>query len=506
VAPVSEILHNLALGFSIALQPANVAYAVVGAFIGSLIGVLPGIGPVTGIALLIPLVIGLNPASALIMLTAVFYGAMYGGSTTSILVNVPGEASSVATTFDGYQMALQGRAGPALSIAAIGSFIAGTFGVIGMMFFSMPLATLALAFGPAEYCALMILGLSTVSTLAGEDLVKALLSVLFGLMLATVGTDLVTGVNRYTFGIPELLDGIDLVTVAVGLFAISEVLLVVDQITAGERKFARLQRIWLSLRDFLDSWWAIIRGTLVGFYIGILPGAGATIASFLSYGLEKRLAKDPATFGKGDIRGVAGPESANNASAVGSMIPMLTLGIPGSSTTAVMMGALMIMNVLPGPQLFVKHPDVVWGLMASMYVSNAILLLLNLPLVGIFVQILKIRERFLYPSIIVICVIGVFAAGRSLVDLTLMLLLGLVGYYMRRNDYPVGPAILGLVLGDRMEQTMRQALIISNGRWDTFVTRPISAIILALAALSLAAPYIIAGIKRRPKVVLAEDV
>jgi putative tricarboxylic transport membrane protein len=503
---MSEVLHNLGYGFSVALQPANLVYAALGAFVGSLIGVLPGIGPVTGVALLIPLVVGINPASAMIMLTAVFYGAMYGGSTTSILVNVPGEASSVATTFDGYQMALQGRAGPALSIAAIGSFIAGTFGVVCMMFFSLPLANFALRFGPAEYCALMILGLSTVATLAGENLVKALLSVLFGLMLATVGTDLVTGIDRYTFGIPDLLDGIDLVTVAVGLFAISEVLLVVEQVARGERKFARITRLWLTMKDFAVSWWSIVRGTLVGFYIGILPGAGATIASFLSYGLEKRLARDPSTFGKGDIRGVAAPESANNASAVGAMIPMLTLGIPGSSTTAVMMGALMIMNVLPGPQLFTKHPDVVWGLMASMYVSNAILLLLNLPLVGLFVQILKIRERFLYPTIIVICVIGVFAAGRSVVDLTLMLLLGLLGYYMRRHDYPVGPAILGLVLGDRMEQSMRQALIISNGDWSTFVTRPISAVILGLAALSLAAPSIIAAVKRKPKVVLAEDV
>ncbi len=506
MAAVSEILHNLGYGFTVALQPANLLYAVIGAFVGSLIGVLPGIGPVTGIALLIPLVIGINPASAMIMLTAVFYGAMYGGSTTSILVNVPGEASSVATTFDGYQMALRGRAGPALSIAAIGSFIAGTFGVASMMFFSLPLANFALRFGPAEYCALMILGLSTVSTLAGDNLVKSILSVLFGLMLATVGTDLVTGIDRYTFGIPDLLDGIDLVTVAVGLFAISEVLLVVDQITSGERKFAKIERLWLTFKDFLDSWWAIVRGTLVGFYVGVLPGAGATIASFLSYSLEKRLAKDPSTFGKGDIRGVAAPESANNASAVGAMIPMLTLGIPGSSTTAVMMGALMIMNVLPGPQLFVRHPDVVWGLMASMYVSNAILLLLNLPLVGIFVQILKVRERYLYPMIIVICVIGVFAAGRSPVDLTLMLLLGVLGYYMRRNDFPVGPAILGLVLGDRMEQTMRQALIISNGNWSTFVTRPISAVILVFAALSLAVPYIIAAVKRRPKAAVAVDV
>jgi len=501
---MSEIFQNLWFGFGVALQPVNLLLAFVGAFVGTLIGVLPGIGPVSGIALLIPLIIGLHPASAMIMLTAVYYGTMYGGSTTSILVNVPGEASSVATTFDGYQMSLQGRAGPALAIAAIGSFIAGTISVVALMFFALPLARWALVFGPAENFALMVLGLSSISTLAGENLVKALLSTLFGLMLATVGTDLVTGIDRYTFGIPQLLDGIDLVTVAVGLFAISEVLLVVNEITA-QRRLLPLQRVWLSLKDFLDSWWAIIRGTVVGFYIGILPAAGATIASFLSYGLEKRLAKDPSTFGKGDIRGVAAPESANNAAAVGNMIPMLTLGIPGSSTTAIMMGALLILNVLPGPQLFSKHPDVVWGLIASMYVSNAVLLILNLPLVGLFVQILKTPERYLYPLIVSVCVIGVYTVGRSQVDLTLMLLLGALGYYMRQHDYPLGPAILGLVLGDRMEQTMRQALIISNGNPATFVTRPISGVILALAVISLVAPYVISAMRRTPRVV-AEDV
>jgi len=501
---MSEIFQNLWFGFGVALQPVNLLLAFVGAFVGTLIGVLPGIGPVSGIALLIPLIIGLHPASAMIMLTAVYYGTMYGGSTTSILVNVPGEASSVATTFDGYQMSLQGRAGPALAIAAIGSFIAGTISVVALMFFALPLARWALVFGPAENFALMVLGLSSISTLAGENLVKALLSTLFGLMLATVGTDLVTGIDRYTFGIPQLLDGIDLVTVAVGLFAISEVLLVVKEITT-QRRLLPLQRVRLSLKDFLDSWWAIIRGTVVGFYIGILPAAGATIASFLSYGLEKRLAKDPSTFGKGDIRGVAAPESANNAAAVGNMIPMLTLGIPGSSTTAIMMGALLILNVLPGPQLFSKHPDVVWGLIASMYVSNAVLLILNLPLVGLFVQILKTPERYLYPLIVSVCVIGVYTVGRSQVDLTLMLLLGALGYYMRQHDYPLGPAILGLVLGDRMEQTMRQALIISNGNPATFVTRPISGVILALAVLSLVAPYVISAMRRKPRVV-AEDV
>ncbi|MGH2424800.1 MAG: tripartite tricarboxylate transporter permease, partial [bacterium] len=420
---MSDMFSSLIFGFGVALQPINLLLAVTGAFVGTLIGVLPGIGPVSGIALLIPLIIGLHPASAMIMLTAVYYGTMYGGSTTSILLNVPGEASSVATTLDGYQMSLQGRGGPALAIAAIGSFIAGTLSVVAMMIFSLPLANWALAFGPPENFALMVLGLSSVSTLAGQDLVKALISTVGGLMLATVGTDLVTGINRYTLGIPQFLDGIDLVTVAVGLFAVSEVLLAVNMITVQPRLIP-LQRIWLTLKDFLESFWAIIRGTVVGFYIGILPAAGATIASFLSYGLERRLAKDPSTFGKGDIRGVAAPESANNAAAVGNMIPMLSLGIPGSSTTAVMMGALLILNVIPGPLLFTQHPDVVWGLIASMYVSNAVLLLLNLPLVGLFVQILKTPDRYLYPLIIAICVIGVYTVSRSRVDLMLMILLG----------------------------------------------------------------------------------
>jgi putative tricarboxylic transport membrane protein len=503
---MNDIFHNLAFGFSVALQPQNLLFAAVGAFVGSLIGVLPGIGPVTGTALLIPLVVTTNPASAMIMLTAVFYGCMYGGSTTSILVNVPGEASSVPTTFDGHQMALQGRAGSALAISAIGSFVAGTLGVVALMLFAVPLAGVALAFGPAEYFSLMVLGLSTVSTLAGDSLVKALLSMIFGLILATVGGDLITGVDRYTFNIPEMLDGIDLVVAAVGLFALSEVLLIANQVVSGERRFAPIKRLWLSAQEFLQSWWAIVRGAVVGLIIGMLPGAGATISSFFSYGLEKRLAKDPSTFGKGDIRGVAGPESANNASAVGAMVPLLSLGIPGSSTAAIMMGALMIMNVIPGPQLFTRHPDVVWGLMASMYVSNAILLILNLPLVGLFVQILKIRERYLYPGIIAICVIGVFAVARSSLDLTMMVLLGVTGYYMRRNHYPLGPAILGLVLGPRLEQSMRQALIISNGSWLTFITRPISGVVLALAALSLALPYLISVVRRKPKVVLAEDV
>ncbi|HTE02891.1 MAG TPA: tripartite tricarboxylate transporter permease [bacterium] len=491
-----ETWQHLIYGFGVALQPENLGLALAGAVIGTIVGVLPGIGPVGGIAILLPLAFKLSPAAALILLTALYYGTMYGGSTTSILMNVPGEASSVATTFDGYQMAQQGRAGPALAIAAVGSFIAGTLSIIALTLFSPPLAGLGLRFGPPEYFALMAFGLSAVSSLAGESLIKALLSMGFGLMLATVGTDLVTGVPRYTFGVPYLLDGIDFVVVVIGLFAISEVLASVVEARGAVRIPIRLERIWLSARDFADSFWAIIRGTVIGFYIGILPAAGATIASFLSYSVEKQVARDPTTFGKGDIRGVASPESANNAAAVGNMIPMLSLGIPGSSTTALMLGALLVLNVVPGPTLFVKHPDVVWGLVASMYVSNLMLLILNLPLVGLFVRILYIPERVLLPLILAICVVGTYAVNFSAFDLLVMTALGLVAYYMRLNDYPLGPAVLGLVLGDLMEQNLRRSLIMSNGSPAIFVTRPVTALFLGLAVLSLLAPSLLGSLRR----------
>lgn len=493
---MGETWQHLIFGFGVALQPENLGLAFVGALMGTIVGVLPGIGPVGGIAILLPLAFKLPPASALIMLTALYYGTMYGGSTTSILMNVPGEASSVATGFDGYQMALQGRAGPALAIAAVGSFIAGTLSTIALTLFSPPLASLGLRFGPPEYFALMVFGLSSVSSLAGRSLIKALLSMGFGLMLATVGIDLVTGVPRYTFGIPYLLDGIDFVVVVIGLFAISEVLASVEKARGAVRMPIALERIWLSLRDFTDSFWAIVRGSAIGFYIGILPAAGATIASFLSYSVEKQIAKDPGRFGRGDIRGVAAPESANNAAAVGNMIPMLSLGIPGSSTTALMLGALLVLNVVPGPTMFQKHADVVWGLVASMYVSNFILLILNLPLVGLFVRILRIPERVLLPLILAVCVVGTYAVNFSAFDLLVMVALGLVAYYMRLNDYPMGPAVLGLVLGDLMEQNLRRSLIMSNSSPAIFATRPISAAFLLLAAFTLVAPALLSSLRR----------
>lgn len=492
-----DVWGHLLFGFEVALRPENMALAFAGALLGTVVGVLPGIGPVGGIAILLPLTFKLPPASAMIMLTAVYYGTMYGGSTTSILMNVPGEASSVVTSFDGYAMAQQGRAGPALAIAAVGSFIAGTLSIIALTFFSPLLAAWGLTFGPPEYFGLMLFGLSAVSSLAGDSLVKALLSMGFGLMLATVGTDLVTGVPRFTFGIPYLLDGIDFVVVVIGLFAISEVLVSIEEARGQARTPTRLKRIWLSLKDLADSFWAIIRGSVIGFYIGILPAAGATIASFLSYSVEKQIAREPDRFGKGDIRGVAAPESANNAAAVGNMIPMLTLGIPGSSTTALMLGALLVLNVIPGPLLFQDHPDVVWGLVASMYVSNLILLILNLPLVGIFVRILYIPERLLLPLIVAICVIGTYAVNFSAFDLQVMAALGLVAYYLRKNGYPLGPAILGLVLGDLMEQNLRRSLIMSRTGAMIFFTRPLTAVLIGLSVLSILAPAILRAVRRR---------
>jgi len=492
-----EVWQHLLFGFGVALRPENLGLALAGALLGTIVGVLPGIGPVGGIAILLPLTFKLPPASAMIMLTAVYYGTMYGGSTTSILMNVPGEASSVVTSFDGYAMAQQGRAGPALAIAAVGSFIAGTLSIIALTFFSPLLASWGLTFGPPEYFGLMLFGLSAVSSLAGDSLVKALLSMGFGLMLATVGTDLVTGVPRFTFGIPYLLDGIDFVVVVIGLFAISEVLVSIEEARGEVRVPIKIGRIWLSVKDFLESFWAIVRGSVIGFYIGILPAAGATIASFLSYSVEKQLARDPSTFGKGDIRGVASPESANNAAAVGNMIPMLTLGIPGSSTTALMLGALLVLNVVPGPLLFQDHPDVVWGLVASMYVSNLILLILNLPLVGLFVRILYVPERLLLPLIVAICVIGTYAVNFSVFDLQVMALLSLVAYYMRRNDYPLGPAILGLVLGDLMEQNLRRSLIMSRTGAMIFFTRPLTAVLIALSVLSIFAPALLRALRPR---------
>jgi putative tricarboxylic transport membrane protein len=488
---MTDIVSHLALGFSIALEPINLLYAFLGCLVGTLIGVLPGIGPAGGMALLIPLIYGKSPASAVILLAGIYYGAMYGGSTTSILLNLPGEAASVVTTLDGYQMAKQGRAGPALCIAAIGSFVAGTLSVVFLMLIGPPLARFALQFGPAESFALMVFGLTTVSSLAGDSLLRGTVSTLFGLMLATMGLDLPTGLQRYTFGVDKLMEGFDIIVAAIGLFAISEILMTLEEISAGTLEQLKVSRIWLSFRDFRDSIGAILRGTVLGFFVGAVPGAAHVTASFFSYAMEKKFSPHPERFGKGEIRGVAGPESANNAAASGALLPLLTLGLPASTVTAVLYGALLMVGVKPSPFLFQRNPDVIWGLVASMYVGNVMLLILNLPLVGIFVRILSIPARWLLPIVLVISFVGVYSVHNSALDLVMATGLGVIGYLMRKFGYPLAPVILGLVLGDLLEQSLRQALMISGGSVGILFQSWIACTLFALALLVTLAPMLL---------------
>jgi len=501
---MAETLPLLLHGFGVALQPQNLAFAFIGAFLGTVIGVLPGIGPAGALAMLLPIVLNMNPVGAIIMLASSYSGAMYGGSTTSILLNVPGESASVVTCLDGHQMALQGRAGPALCIAAIGSYIAGTLGVVGLMLFAPLISQWALDFGPPEYCALMVFGLSTVSSLAGDRLVKGLIAMTIGLMLGTIGTD-VTGVQRYVFDMPELLDGIQLLAVTMGLFAISEVLLNAKEMRSGVQGSVIKHRLFISLGEIRESLGAILRGSMTGFLVGVMPGAGAGIASFLSYSVETQMSEHPERFGKGEIRGVAAPESANNAASAGALVPMLTLGVPGSGTTAIMLIGLTALDVHPGPLLFTERPDVVWGLIAALYIGNIMLLILNLPLVGIFVRLLYLPMRVLLPVIMVICVIGVYSADQSLVELVLLCVFGTLGYFMRKHSYPVAPVILGLVLGGRMEEALRQSMIMTQGNLLIMLERPIVVFFLLLTLAGLIAPFVIRRLRYAGKPVQLES-
>ncbi|MBI5304782.1 MAG: tripartite tricarboxylate transporter permease [Chloroflexi bacterium] len=478
------------MGFGVAVTPMNLVLAFVGVFLGTIIGVLPGIGPMTGIALLIPITFGLTPTSAIILMAGIYYGAMYGGSTTSILVNAPGESSSVVTCFDGYQMAKKGRAGPALAAAAIGSFIAGTFATLMLMLVGPWVAGFALNFGPPEYFSLMFAGLTVVTSLAGRSLVKALLSTTIGLAIATIGIDLQSGVARYTFKNPELLDGLEFLVVAIGLFALSEVIVNLSNMRqAVQERLSIKGGLWLTKEDWKRATPAFIRGTLSGFFVGGIAGAGAAVASFVSYGLEKKMSKHKDELGEGAIEGVAGPEAANNAAAGGAMIHLLCLGIPGSGTTAIMLGALLMIGLQPGPLLFQQNPQFVWGLIASMYIGNVMLLVLNLPLVGMWVKILDIPLYLLMVFIILFSFLGVYTMNNSVQDLFLMVGFGVIGYLLRRLDIPAAPIILGMVLGDLMEQAMRQSLMISDGSLAIFVTRPISLFLLLLAVVSITNPY-----------------
>ncbi len=493
-----DLLGSILYGFSVALTPDNLLYCFIGVFIGTLVGVLPGIGPVGAMSLLLPTTFHVSPVGAIIMLAGIYYGAMYGGSTTSILVNIPGEAASVVTCLDGYQMAMQGRAGPALGIAAFGSFIAGTISIIGLMLVAPPLAEAALKFGPPEYFTLMALGMTILIYLASGSIPKALMMAVLGIILASVGIDATSGNQRFTFGILELNDGIGLVPLVMGLFGISEVLLNLEQKVKREILKTRLKGLLPSRLDWRDSAKPIARGSILGFFLGILPGGGALISSFVSYGIEKRLSKDPSKFGKGAIEGVAGPESANNAATGGAFIPLLTLGIPANVVMAMLLGALLIHGLQPGPMLMKNHPDLFWGVVTSMYVGNAMLLVLNLPLIGMWVQVLRIPYRTLFPLILLFCLIGAYAVKYSQTDVLIMIIFGVIGYLMKKFQYEGAPLVLAYVLGPMLEDALRQSLVISNGSFAIFVTRPISAIGMVLAIFLVFSPLLPWVGKKRP--------
>lgn len=487
-----ELFHHVILGFQVASSWENLFFCFVGTLIGTLIGVLPGIGPVTGVAILIPITFGMNPTTAIITMAGVYYGAMYGGSTTSILLNVPGESSSVMTTLDGYQMARKGRAGPALGMAALSSFIAGTFAVLMLTLIAPILADFAISFGPPEYFALTLLGLTMVTSLGGDAPLKGIISAALGILFACFGIDAQSGVARFTFGNVYLLDGVGFIGAAVGLFAVSEVLVNIEQPTQQIFTNAKLNLRGLlpNFQDWKDSFGAIGRGSVIGFFVGVLPGAGAAIASFIAYAAEKKCSKHPEKFGTGVIEGVAAPEGANNAAAGGALVPLLTLGIPGSGTTAVMLGALLIHGMRPGPMLFSENPEFVWGLIASMYIGNIMLIILNLPMIGLWVRLLRVPYKILMPLIITISAVGVFVTDNNIFDVWVMFSFGLMGYLMRKLNYPAAPMVLALVLGPMMEMALRQSLSMSQGSIAIIFTRPISATLAVLALMSLFFPLI----------------
>ena len=480
-----DFMDFMRMGASVAFEPSNLFYCFVGVFIRTMVGVLPGIGPVGTMAILLPTTFGISPTTAIIMLAGIYYGAMYGGSTTSILVNLPGEAASVVTTLDGYQMARQGRAGPALGISAFGSFIAATLSIIALQFIAVPLASAALRFGPPEYFSVMVLAFVILTYLAQKSIVKALMMAALGALVGTIGLDVITGMPRFTFDIPELLDGVGLVPLAMGLFGISEIFVNVEKIVRQEIYETKIKNLLPSFKDWMESKWAILRGTVIGFIVGALPGPGASVASFVSYAVEKRVSKRPEKFGTGAIEGVAGPESANNSATAGSMVPLLTMGIPGSLATAMLLGALMIHGITPGPLLVKQHPDLFWGVIVSMYIGNVMLLIINLPMIGIWVRLLRIPYSLFFPLIVLVCMIGGYSVRHTTVDLWLMLIFGVVGYLFRKFEYEPAPLVLAFVLSGLFDETLRQSLILSHGSFSIFFVRPISCGCLIFAALIL---------------------
>ena len=484
---MADLISNLALGFGVAFTPVNLLFCLIGALVGTLVGVLPGIGTVATVAMLLPITFGLPPVGALIMLAGIYYGAQYGGSTTSILVNIPGEATSVVTTLDGFQMAQQGRAGPALAIAAIGSFFAGCVATVLIAVLGGPLTKLAQAFGPAEYFSLMVLGLVFAVVLAKGSVLKAIAMIVLGLLLSMVGSDVETGVARMSFGVRDLVDGFGFAIVAMGVFGFAEIIRNLDSGTDMNRSLVQrpVTGLMPTRKDLVDAAPAIGRGTALGAILGILPGGGAVIASFAAYTLEKKIARVPSRFGRGAIEGVAAPESANNAAAQTSFIPLLTLGIPPNAVMALMVGAMTIHGIVPGPMVLQNQPELVWGMIASMWIGNVMLLIINLPLVGIWVRLLRVPYRLLFPAIVVLCTIGIYSINNSPVDVVLAGGFGLLGYWLIKQDFEPAPMLLGLVLGPLMEDNLRRALMIARGDVTVFVTRPLSASLLAVALLLL---------------------
>jgi putative tricarboxylic transport membrane protein len=498
---MSELLSNLALGFGVAFGPWNILFCLIGALVGTLVGVLPGVGTVATIAMLLPITFGLPPVGALIMLAGIYYGAQYGGSTTSILVNIPGEATSVVTCLDGHQMARQGRAGAALAIAALGSFFAGCVATVLVAALGAPLTGLALLFGPAEYFSLMVLGLIFAVVLAKGSVVKAVAMVVLGLLMSMIGSDLETGAGRMTFDAPELADGIGFTNIAMGVFGFAEIIRNLE-LPSESRDIlkSKITGLMPTRQDLIDASGAIARGTLIGSMLGILPGGGAVISSFGAYTFEKKISKTPEKFGKGIIQGVAAPESANNAAAQTAFIPLLTLGIPPNAVMALMVGAMTIHGIVPGPQVMTKQPDLFWGMIASMWIANLMLVVINLPLVGVWVTLLRVPYRLMYPSIIVFCCIGIYSINNAPTDVVISAMFGLFGYWLIKHDFEPAPLLLGFVLGPLMEENLRRAMLIARGDATVFITRPISGGLLAVALILLIIAALPTIRKRREQV------
>ena len=496
---MDAVFSGLAQGFAIALTPFNLFLVLAGCFAGTLIGALPGIGPINGVAILIPIAYSLNfpPESALILLAGIYYGAEYGGRISSILLNVPGDASAVMTTLDGNPMARRGEAGRALSLSAVASFVGGTFAVVLMSLFGPLVASYAVTFSPSDYVALMVFAFASLASLVGSNPVKTLLAALIGLMLAAVGIDANTGVMRYTFGIPDLLAGIDFLVIVIGLFGMAELIHLVEQQATGALQALKVDKSFVSMRDLLSCKWTILRSSVIGFFIGILPGTGASVASAVAYGTEKRVSDREGTFGTGDPKGLAAPEASNNAAAGGAMVPMLTLGIPGSGTTAILLGALLLFQVTPGPLMFEQRPEIAWGLIASMYIGNVALLVINLPLVGLFARMLTIPQQYLTPLIAVLAFIGVYSVVSNPHDLYVIVALGVFGWFLRKLDFSLAPVILGFVLGSLFEDNLRRALSISGGDWSILLASPDSVILYVLSVVVVAVPIWLGRRRRR---------